>query len=73
VFLIHGLLDDNLPPRNSEMIVAESRGRNNVVLWELPDAGHTGAASAEPQEYERRVIGWLQSHQTADWQLRTDN
>jgi dipeptidyl aminopeptidase/acylaminoacyl peptidase len=67
VFLIHGLLDDNLPPRNSEMIVAESRGRNsNVVLWELLDAGHTGAASAEPAEYERRVIGWLQSHQAAD-------
>jgi hypothetical protein len=66
VFLIHGLLDDNLPPRNSEMIVAECRGRNsNVVLWELPDAGHTGAASAEPAEYERRVIGWFESHAAA--------
>lgn len=63
VFLIHGLLDDNLPPSNSERILAESRGRNNdVVLWEPPDAGHTGALSAEPQEYERRVIGWLGSH-----------
>jgi hypothetical protein len=66
VFLIHGLLDDNLPPRNSERILAASRGRNNnVVLWEPPDAGHTGALSAEPQEYERRVNGWLDTHQTA--------
>jgi hypothetical protein len=64
VLLIDGLLDNNLPPRNAEIILAESRGRNpNVVLWEPPDAGHTGAASAEPAEYERRVIGWLESHQ----------
>ncbi len=65
VLLIDGLLDTNLPPRNAEIILAQSRGRNpNVVLWEPPDAGHTGAASAEPAEYERRVIGWLESHQT---------
>jgi hypothetical protein len=65
VFLIDGLLDKSLPPQNSETILAESRGHNNnVVLWEPPDAGHCGAASAEPAEYERRVIGWLESHQT---------
>ncbi|MGO8759827.1 MAG: alpha/beta hydrolase [Terracidiphilus sp.] len=66
VFLIDGLLDDNLPPRNDEKILAVSRGRNpNVVLWEPADAGHTGALGAEPEEYERRVIGWLQSHRAA--------
>jgi len=64
VLLIHGLLDKNLPARNSEIILRESRGRGEVVLWEPADAGHTGAAGAEPKEYERRVIGWFQSHQT---------
>ena len=66
VLLIHGRLDDNLPPRHSEMILARCHGRDsrNIALWEPPDAGHIGASSAEPQEYERIVIGWLQSHQS---------
>lgn len=65
VLLIHGLLDKNLPAKNSEIILAESRRRDGeVALWEPPDAGHTGAAGAEPEEYERRVIGWFESHQT---------
>ena len=29
------------------------------VLWELPEAGHTGAIESRPQEYEERVIGFL--------------
>jgi fermentation-respiration switch protein FrsA (DUF1100 family) len=63
VLLIHGKKDDNLPPRNSELIAARCRGRDSqVVLWEPPAAGHCGAASAEPQEYERRVIGWFGNH-----------
>jgi len=66
VLLIHGLLDNNIPPYNSEMILAASRGRNpNVSLWEPPDAGHCGAMGAEPDEFERRVIGWFQSHQAS--------
>jgi len=59
VLLIHGLADTNLPPRNSERIKAANAA---AVLWEPPDAGHCGASSAEPAEYERRVIGWFESH-----------
>ena len=63
VILIHGLKDTNLPPRNSEMIFARSRARGpDVELWKPAKAGHTGAASAEPAEFERRVIGWFESH-----------
>jgi dipeptidyl aminopeptidase/acylaminoacyl peptidase len=63
VQLIHGKRDDNLPAYNSEMILARSRSRGDaVVLWEPADAGHTGAAGAEPEEYERRVIGWFEGH-----------
>jgi fermentation-respiration switch protein FrsA (DUF1100 family) len=65
VLLIHGLKDKNLPPRHSEMIVAHSSSRKPaLVLWEPAQAKHTGAAAAEPQEYERRVIGWFESHDT---------
>jgi fermentation-respiration switch protein FrsA (DUF1100 family) len=28
-------------------------------LWEVPGAGHTGALSAAPAEYERRVVGFF--------------
>jgi fermentation-respiration switch protein FrsA (DUF1100 family) len=61
VLLIHGLRDMNLPPRHSEEIVARSSSRRPaVVLWEPAQAGHTSAAAAEPQEFERRVIGWFE-------------
>lgn len=63
VLLIHGWEDRNLPRRHSETIVAESRSRKpEVVLWEPLHADHCGAYSAEPAEYERRVIGWFDSH-----------
>jgi fermentation-respiration switch protein FrsA (DUF1100 family) len=59
VLLIHGLADDNLPPRHSERIKA---GNPSVVLWEPASAGHCGAAGAEPEEYQRRVMGWFDAH-----------
>jgi fermentation-respiration switch protein FrsA (DUF1100 family) len=65
VLLIHGLKDTNLPPRHSEMILARSSSRRSaVVLWEPAEAGHCGAASAEPEEFERSVVGWFESHST---------
>jgi dipeptidyl aminopeptidase/acylaminoacyl peptidase len=66
VLLIHGLKDTNLPPRNSEMIVARNHEQSGrLVLWEPPEAGHCGAAGAEPREYERRVLGWFEGHDAA--------
>jgi hypothetical protein len=59
VLLIHGLADTNLPPRHSLIIKAANPG---VVLWEPATAGHCGASSAEPAEYERRVVGWFAVH-----------
>jgi hypothetical protein len=65
VLLIHGRKDVNLPPHHSERILAHSASRiPAVVLWEPADAGHCGAAVAEPQEFERRVVGWFESHPT---------
>jgi alpha-beta hydrolase superfamily lysophospholipase len=63
VLLIDGKKDRNLPAYNAEMILGRSSSRGAaVVLREPAEAGHTGAAGAEPQEYERRVVGWFESH-----------
>jgi hypothetical protein len=59
VMLIHGLADTNLPPRHSEMIKAKNAV---VALWEPEGAGHCGASTAAPAEYERRVVGWFAGH-----------
>jgi alpha-beta hydrolase superfamily lysophospholipase len=59
VMLIHGLADDNVYPVQSERMAA----RNPlVVLWEPPKACHTCALGTVPDEFERRVIGWFESH-----------
>jgi uncharacterized protein len=63
VLLFHGKRDTNLPPRHSEMIQAKNGGRYpKVALWEPAEAGHCGAAAAEPAEYERHLISWFRSH-----------
>jgi fermentation-respiration switch protein FrsA (DUF1100 family) len=69
VLLIHGKKDTNLPAYNSEMILAHNRSRiPAVILWEPAEADHCGTAGAEPREFERRVIGWFESHDAAGQQ-----
>jgi pimeloyl-ACP methyl ester carboxylesterase len=62
ILLIHGLADGNLPPVNSERIKAADP---DAQLWEPAGAGHCGALSTAPKEYERRVDGWFESHDRA--------
>jgi len=63
VLLIHGKKDTNLPPRHSERILMYCASRiPTVALWEPAEAGHTGAAGAEPRAFEHRVIDWFESH-----------
>jgi fermentation-respiration switch protein FrsA (DUF1100 family) len=57
VLLIHGLNDDNIPPRHSRILKASNPA---AELWEVKGAYHTCALSANPKEFERRVIGWFQ-------------
>ena len=59
VFLIHGEIDSNIPPRHSRRIQARNR---NAVFWEVPNADHCGAISADPREFEQRVLAWF--HET---------
>jgi dipeptidyl aminopeptidase/acylaminoacyl peptidase len=59
ILLIHGLKDFRTPPSNSEeLALANPRD----PLWLPSEAGHTGAAAAEPEEFRKRVLGWFADH-----------
>jgi dipeptidyl aminopeptidase/acylaminoacyl peptidase len=60
IFLIGGLADDNIPYQHSERIYAHNPA--DIVLWEVPNAGHCGAVNAAGQEFDTRVLGWFTSH-----------
>jgi dipeptidyl aminopeptidase/acylaminoacyl peptidase len=60
ILLIHGLADDNIPPQQSERIRAHDPAE--IVLWEVPLAGHCGAVNAAGQKFNTRVLGWFSSH-----------
>jgi dipeptidyl aminopeptidase/acylaminoacyl peptidase len=60
ILLIHGLSDRNIPNYHSDMI--QSHNPEAVVVWRVPGAGHTGAHTAAPEEFERRVLGWFSTH-----------
>jgi uncharacterized protein len=61
ILLIHGLADDNIPPQQSEWI--RDHNSAQIVLWEVPNAGHCGAVNAAGQEFDTRVLGWFRSHE----------
>ncbi len=59
ILLIHGLNDTRTPPYNSERL---ARANPNDPLWLVPNALHTGASAAAPEEFRRRVFGWFGEH-----------
>jgi uncharacterized protein len=59
ILLIHGLNDSRTPPSNSQMLAAANP---SDPLWLVSGAGHTGASSAEPYEFRRRVLAWFKAH-----------
>lgn len=61
VFLIHGQIDGNIPPGHSRRI----QSRNpNVALWEVPNADHCEAISADPAEFKQRLLSWFSTKPT---------
>jgi fermentation-respiration switch protein FrsA (DUF1100 family) len=60
VLLIHGTRDTNIPPVQSRELHGVNPG--TTELWEVPDAIHVAAMSAEPQAYRRRVLAWFAEH-----------
>lgn len=57
VLLIHGQIDSNIPLRHSRLIHARAP---RAQLWEVPGAGHCGAASTAPEEFDERLLRWFQ-------------
>ena len=60
VLLIHGQDDRNISPHHSQLIAQAAP--DHVQLWLVPHAGHTMAWAAAHQEFERRLLGWFDSH-----------
>jgi dipeptidyl aminopeptidase/acylaminoacyl peptidase len=61
VLLIHGLQDAKTLPAHSEILAAANR--RSARLWLVPGAGHTGAFSAAPREFQERVFGFFETYQ----------
>ena len=57
VLLIHGMEDFNIPLRHCETILNHHAGL--MEFWQVPGARHTGAFSAQPEEFEHRVTEWF--------------
>ena len=57
--LIHGLDDVRTPSANSRRL---AKANPSAVLWLVPGAPHTGAASAAPEEFRNCVLGWFAEH-----------
>lgn len=69
VLLICDEDDVALPCRHSERIYAAARGPKE--LWRVPRAFHTAAISYQPEEFQRRVLGFFakvgaDTHSTAN-------
>jgi pimeloyl-ACP methyl ester carboxylesterase len=56
ILLIHGLADTRTPPTDSRQL---ARANPQNQLWLVPNAEHTGAAAAAPEEFRNRVLSWF--------------
>jgi hypothetical protein len=57
VFFIYGELGQPMERPANEAFHAAAQGPR--ALWEVAGSGHIGGIDAEPQEYERRVVGFF--------------
>jgi len=63
VLLIHGQSDTTIPVRHSRRIAARN---SSVVLWEIPNTGHSNAIDTSPQELETKLLAWFGSHRHSE-------
>jgi uncharacterized protein len=57
VFFIYGERGQPMERTANEGFYAAAQGPR--ALWEVASSGHTGGIEAQPQEYERRVVGFF--------------
>ena len=58
VFLIHGAHDDAVPASQFDALRAAG-GSAVAEAWLVPEAGHTGAYAADPDQYVARVVAFF--------------
>jgi pimeloyl-ACP methyl ester carboxylesterase len=63
VLLIHGQDDNNISIRHSRRIAASNP---RVVLWEVPNASHTNAIGAAPEQFPARLQEFFASHDRSE-------
>lgn len=56
VLLIHGQSDTNIPIRHSRRLASTNPA---IVLWELPNTGHSNAIDTFPDELELHLVNWF--------------
>jgi len=64
IMFIHGEQDPVVDVSNSLQLYEAAREPKALVL--IPNAAHGGLMDADPQEYERRVVGFLDAHMRID-------
>lgn len=57
ILLVHGALDKLVPVSNARALYAAAREPKEIYI--VDDAGHWGLAQADPAEYQRRLIEFL--------------
>jgi fermentation-respiration switch protein FrsA (DUF1100 family) len=60
ILIVQGALDPAVPPENGMRLYQAAREPKAFYL--VPGAGHGGYMRVEPQEFERRVVGFLERH-----------
>lgn len=60
IFLIHGLEDQVLAPKNSRMLYKRIRGPKR--LWLVEEAHHVGSCKIAPKKYKKRVGNFFEKY-----------
>jgi fermentation-respiration switch protein FrsA (DUF1100 family) len=60
LLFIHGERDPVIDVSNSLRLYEAAREPKELYL--IPNAGHGGLLAADPAEFERRVVGFLDTH-----------
>jgi fermentation-respiration switch protein FrsA (DUF1100 family) len=64
VMLIHGALDEVVLPENGRRLYVSAQEPKEIYV--VPNAGHGGLLEASPEEYERRVVDFLNRYLLTD-------
>jgi uncharacterized protein len=61
ILLIHGLRDTDILPEHSRILLLANP--RHIVPWFVPKAGHAGAYSSDPAQFEERVVSFFRSYE----------